>query len=226
MSLSGSKQVLEIKTIVAKILYVNDVIQISPEMVLKGYRIGVFPMADSRLSDIEWYYADPRAILPLDEKKFHISGSLKRRLRSGRFKISFDKAFQKVIQYCAQQRKHTTDTWINQQIIDVYCQLHRSGDAHSVEAWQEDENGQNELVGGLYGVVLGGAFFGESMFYRSTDASKVCLVKLVEHLRNRGFVLLDAQFPNPHLNQFGCVEMAFKQYLQLLHKTVDLPVTW
>ena len=149
---------------------------IDPELLLQGYRLGVFPMA---MNDdlIEWFSPDPRAVLPLDD--FHVPHALRRLLRKKPFEITIDKAFSAVIQACAERE----NTWINRDIIDSYTRLHELGHAHSVEAWKE-----NRLAGGLYGVAVGGAFFGESMFHRVTDASKIALVALVEHLRARKFV--------------------------------------
>ena len=143
---------------------------IDPELLLQGYRLGVFPMAMNDNS-IEWFSPDPRAILPLDG--FHVPHALRRLARRNSFKITFDKAFPAVIQACAERK----DTWINHEIIESYTRLYELGHAHSVEAWKE-----NTLAGGLYGVAIGGAFFGESMFHRVTDASKIALVALAEHL--------------------------------------------
>lgn len=176
-------------------------------------------MADSRDGQVQWYAADPRTIMPLDT--FHVPHALAKRVRQGTFRMTGDTAFHQVITACAQPRPYAEDTWINDQIIDVYTQLHDMGFAHSIEAWQDDQ-----LVGGLYGVALGGAFFGESMFSRRTDASKVCLVRLVEHLKQRGYILLDVQFSNPHLEQFGVEDIARERYLALLEDALQLEVTF
>jgi leucyl/phenylalanyl-tRNA--protein transferase len=178
---------------------------LSPELVLRAYRAGYFPMADSRHGRVQWYTSDPRAVIPLE--RFHISRSLRQVLKKGEFAVAFDTAFPEVIQACAGR----AETWISDEVIAVYTTLHRRGDAHSVEAWRGPT-----LAGGLYGVAIGGAFFGESMFSRESNASKVALVALVRHLRSRGFRLLDSQFMNEHMRQFGTVEISRVSYLGLL----------
>jgi leucyl/phenylalanyl-tRNA---protein transferase len=187
---------------------------IDSELLLQGYRLGVFPMAMEDDS-IEWFSPDPRAILPLED--FHLPHALRRLARKKVFETTMDRAFSKVIQACAKRE----DTWINREIIESYTRLHKFGHAHSVEAWKE-----GKLAGGLYGVAVGGAFFGESMFHRVTDASKIALVALVEHLRERKFALLDTQWLTPHLQQFGGIEISRNDYLRLLHRAVDLPRTF
>jgi len=184
---------------------------IDPELLLQGYRLGVFPMA---LEDdsIQWFSPDPRAILPLED--FHVPHALRRLLRKNVFETRIDSAFSKVIEACAKRK----DTWINIEIIESYTRLHDLGSAHSVEAWKE-----GALAGGLYGVSVGGAFFGESMFHNVTDASKVALVGLVEHLRAQKFALLDTQWLTPHLQQFGGLEISREHYLRLLRRAVELP---
>jgi len=184
---------------------------IDPELLLQGYRLGVFPMAMEDDS-IEWFSPDPRAILPLED--FHAPHALRRLLRKRVFETKIDNAFSEVIAACAKRE----DTWINREIIESYTRLHELGHAHSVEAWK-----QGRLAGGLYGVAVGGAFCGESMFHRVTDASKIALVALVEHLRARKFVLLDTQWLTPHLQQFGGVEISRHHYLQFLRRAVELP---
>jgi leucyl/phenylalanyl-tRNA--protein transferase len=184
---------------------------IAPELLLQGYRLGVFPMAMEDDS-IEWFSPDPRAILPLED--FHVPHVLRRLLRRRVFKTTIDKAFSEVIAACAERE----DTWINSEIIESYTRLHELGNAHSVEAWKE-----GRLAGGLYGVAVGGAFFGESMFHSVTDASKIALVALVEHLRARKFVLLDTQWLTPHLQQFGGIEISRNHYLRVLRRAVELP---
>jgi len=184
---------------------------IDPELLLQGYRLGVFPMAIEDNS-IEWFSPNPRAILPLED--FHVPHALRRLLRKGVFETTINKTFSGVIAACAKRK----DTWINQEIIESYTRLHELGHAHSVEAWK-----QGTLAGGLYGVAVGGAFFGESMFHRVTDASKIALVVLVEHLRARKFVLLDTQWLTPHLQQFGGIEISRNHYLRLLRRAVELP---
>jgi leucyl/phenylalanyl-tRNA--protein transferase len=161
---------------------------------------------------IQWFSPDPRAILPLEE--FHVPHALRRLMRKKVFETTIDNAFSKVIEACAKRE----DTWINLEIIESYTRLHELGCAHSVEAWKE-----GALAGGLYGVAVGGAFFGESMFHHVTDASKIALVALVEHLRARKFALLDTQWLTPHLQQFGGIEISRNQYLRLLQRAVDLP---
>jgi len=184
---------------------------IDPELLLQGYRLGVFPMAMEDDS-IQWFSPDPRAILPL--QGFHVPHALRRLVRKEVFETTMDSAFSKVIKACAQRE----DTWINPEIIESYVRLHELGHAHSVEAWN-----QGRLAGGLYGVAVGGAFFGESMFHRVTDASKIALVALVEHLRARKFALLDTQWLTPHLQQFGGIEISRNDYLRLLRRAVELP---
>jgi leucyl/phenylalanyl-tRNA---protein transferase len=184
---------------------------IDPELLLQGYRLGVFPMAMEDNS-IQWFSPDPRAILPLED--FHVPHALRRLVRKKVFGMTIDNTFSKVIEACAKRE----DTWINLEIIESYTRLHELGCAHSVEAWKE-----GALAGGLYGVAVGGAFFGESMFHHVTDASKIALVALVEHLRARKFALLDTQWLTPHLQQFGGVEISRNQYLRLLYRAVDLP---
>src|SRR4026209_1311574 len=183
---------------------------IDPELLLQGYRLGVFPMA---MNDdlIEWFSPDPRAVLPLDD--FHVPHALRRLLRKKPFEITIDKAFSAVIQACAERE----NTWINREIIDSYTRLHELGHAHSVEAWKE-----NSLSGGLYGVSVGGAFFGESMFHRVTDASKIALAALVVQLKRQSFVLLDTQWLTPHLLQCGAVEVSGAEYLRLLEGAFNL----
>ena len=184
---------------------------IDPDLLLEGYRLGVFPMA---MNDnvIEWFSPDPRAILPLEN--FHVPHALRRLVTRKPFEVTINKAFPAVIQACAERK----NTWINREIIDSYARLNELGHAHSVEAWKE-----NNLAGGLYGVAVGGAFFGESMFHRVTDASKIALVALVERLRARKFVLLDTQWLTPHLQQFGGIQISRSHYMRLLRRAVDLP---
>jgi leucyl/phenylalanyl-tRNA---protein transferase len=194
---------------------------LTPEMVVRAYCVGVFPMADGRDGEVGWYSPDPRALIPLDEDGFKVSRSLGKRVRSGCYQVTMDRAFDEVIRACAQRRACDVDTWISPRIVEVYCALHKAGLAHSVEAWVGDD-----LVGGLYGVALGGVFFGESMFHRATDASKVCLVALVEHLRRQRFEMLDVQFVNPHLEQFGVVELGRDEYLERLAGAIGGESRW
>lgn len=192
---------------------------LDPEMLLRAYTIGAFPMSDSRdAADVFWVQPRRRAILPLDG--FHLSKSLRKTLRSGRFEVTRDRAFGEVVQACAQR----DDTWINGEIEESYLELHRLGHAHSIEVWEADERGADPssgrssptLVGGLYGVRLERAFFGESMFSRATDASKVALAWLVARLITGGFSLLDCQFMTDHLRSLGAIEITQDHYLQLL----------
>ena len=160
---------------------------------------------------IAWFSPDPRAIIPLES--FHVSHALQRTARKNIFEIKIDNCFEEVIRECAKRK----DTWINSEIIESYEELHARGHAHSVEAWIH-----NKLAGGLYGVAVGGAFFGESMFHRVRDASKIALVGLVEHLRARKFTLLDTQWLTAHLEQFGAIEIPRSKYLKLLARAVEL----
>ena len=169
---------------------------------LNCYRRGVFPMADSR-EDMRLFLMDPdiRGVLPLD--RFHVPKRLRKTVRQDPFRVTVDTAFNRVIEACAEPHPSRPATWINDAILNLYSALHRQGYAHSVECWSPS----GALVGGLYGVSLGAAFFGESMFSRATDASKIALVHLVARLRVGGYALLDAQFHNPHLEQFGLEEI-------------------
>jgi leucyl/phenylalanyl-tRNA--protein transferase len=180
--------------------------RLDPRLLLHGYASGIFPMADSRdARELFWVEPRHRAILPLD--RFHLSRSLRRTLRSGRFEVTRDRAFGQVIAACAARE----ETWINAELEHAMRALHGSGHAHSIEAWHG-----GELVGGLYGVKLGGAFFGESMFSRMTDASKVALAWLVARLRAGNFTLLDCQFMTEHLASLGAVTIPRETYVALL----------
>jgi len=174
---------------------------LTPELMLGAYAVGLFPMAaDAEDEDLQWYDPDPRGVLPL--QAFHLPRRLRRTVLSGRFDVTVDQDFPAVMKGCAAPAPGREQTWINSEIYRLFCALHEMGYAHSVECRQ---NG--ELVGGLYGVALGGAFFGESMFSRVTDASKVALVHLVARLRLSGFMVLDTQFGTDHLTRFGGVEI-------------------
>lgn len=184
---------------------------LDPRLLLQGYAAGIFPMADSRdADDIFWVEPRQRAILPFDE--FHCSRSLTRRLRSGRFTVTHDTAFEAVVHACADR----SETWINAPIEQATRNLHAAGHAHSIECWHVADDGSRELVGGLYGVKLGRAFFGESMFSRSTDASKVALAWLVARLKVGGFALLDCQFLTDHLASLGAKQVSRATYVALL----------
>ena len=243
------------------------------ELLLEAYGHGAFPMAGSRHGRVDFYTADPRAIVPLEPGAVKLSRSLRAKVRREPFTITSDAAFGEVVRACADVPRRNPDgsksgTWINDWIIEAFGQLHAAGYAHSVEAWVEGEGteGQGDkgtegraadvaewqsgevakgktmhrraevddtgrvLVGGLYGVGIGGAFFGESMFSRpdlgGTDASKVCFVHLLEHLRRRGYVLLDTQFSNPHMEQFGIVEIPLHDYMERLRPALGRKVGW
>ena len=193
---------------------------IPTELLLAAYASGWFPMADED-GVISWYSPDPRGILPLEA--FHVPSRLERVVRRAAVQVDIDTAFEEVMRACAEAEREPeeTSTWISEEIIESYCALHEQGFAHSVEVRQ---NGA--LVGGLYGVALGGAFFGESMFHRATDASKVALVALVTRLRTHGFVLLDTQWVTAHLQQFGAVEIPRPEYLRRLDESLKLDVSF
>ncbi|SCW99743.1 Leucyl/phenylalanyl-tRNA-protein transferase [Agrobacterium sp. DSM 25558] len=189
---------------------------INVDILLRAYSIGLFPMADSA-DDPELFWVEPemRGIIPLDD--FHVSKSLAKAIRKHPFDIRFDTDFEGVMAGCAAEAPDRPSTWINQTIRKLYVELHEIGQAHSVEAWDGDE-----LVGGLYGVSLGSAFFGESMFSRRTNASKICLVHLVEHLRAKGFTLLDTQFTTEHLKTFGAIDVPKVEYAKMLERAVEV----
>ena len=190
---------------------------LTADLLLRAYRLGLFPMAESRTSrSLHWLDPEQRGVLPLD--RFHLPRSLAKTLRGGHFSVTADRAFAATIAGCAAARRNRPETWINQEIERLFVELHRLGFAHSVETW---EGGQ--LVGGLYGASLGGAFFGESMFSTATDASKVALVHLVARLRLGGYRLLDTQFVTAHLARFGAVEIPRAAYHVLLADAVDVP---
>jgi leucyl/phenylalanyl-tRNA--protein transferase len=195
----------------------------TPELLIWAYRRGVFPMSNPDTGAMEWFSPDPRAILPLD--RFHVPRRLERVRRSGRFAIATDTAFDQVIRECAAPRPRRERTWIDARLIDAYVRLHRRGLAHSIEAYRD-----GVLVGGLYGVQLGAAFFGESMFTEpargGSDASKVCLVRLVELLRKQGFELFDTQLQNAHTARFGCTEIPRARYLERLSHALRRHSDW
>ncbi|NBO18108.1 MAG: leucyl/phenylalanyl-tRNA--protein transferase [Proteobacteria bacterium] len=216
--------------------------KITPEMLLNAYASGYFPMAETRnAQELYWFYPEVRGILPLDG--FHVPRSLEKLLRKHPFTIRKNTAFEQVMRACAAPRPERPESWINEEIITLYTQLHHMGYAHSVEAWREEPaapaggpalshaSGEGQqarsrsaytLVGGLYGVALGGAFFGESMFSHESGASKVALVHLVQRLKHAGYTLLDAQYSNPHLVQFGVQEIPRKAYLQKLRAALQV----
>jgi leucyl/phenylalanyl-tRNA--protein transferase len=182
--------------------------RIDPDFLLNAYASGVFPMALED-GEIGWFAPDPRGIIPLDG--FKVPHGMKRVVDNPPFEIRIGTVFEEVMRGCADR----SETWINDSIIETYGELHRRGCAHSVEAWEGDE-----LVGGLYGVSMGGAFFGESMFSRKSEASKLCLVYLVGRMQERGFTLLDTQWSNPHLEKFGAIEIPKRQYHQMLEEAL------
>ena len=191
--------------------------RLTPELLLQGYAVGVFPMAERR-DDPNLVFIEPerRGILPLD--RFHISRSLRKTLRRRDYEIRCNTAFAAVLDGCAAPTPERPDTWINAEIVRLYTQLHEQGHAHSLETWAG-----GELVGGLYGVALGAAFFGESMFSRASDASKVALAHLVARLRHGGFVLLDSQFVTRHLERLGAVEIGRAEYRRRLAGALAIP---
>jgi leucyl/phenylalanyl-tRNA--protein transferase len=190
---------------------------ITPDILLRAYSIGLFPMAESA-DDPEIFWVEPelRGVLPFDH--FHVSKSLAKTVRKKPFEIRFDHAFDQVIAACAEETSGRPSTWINRTIRSLYSTLFDMGHAHTVEAWESDQ-----LVGGLYGVSLGSAFFGESMFSRRTDASKICLVHLVDRLRERGFTLLDTQFTTEHLKTFGAIDVPKADYALMLSAAMESP---
>lgn len=185
----------------------------TPELLRLAYAQGYFPMPHPDTGEILWLSPNPRAVIPLDG--FHVSRSLARTLRRVPFEVSFNRDFPGVMAACADR----LDTWITEDFHSAYGALHREGDAHSVEVWLE-----GELVGGTYGVALGGAFFAESKFHRTTDASKVALFHLVKRMREQGMTLLEVQFMTPHLETLGATAIPRVEYLKRLHAAVRLPV--
>jgi leucyl/phenylalanyl-tRNA--protein transferase len=194
--------------------------KLTPEILLRAYAVGLFPMAERR-DDPTLFWIDPekRGILPLDG--FHVSRRLRRTVRSGRYEVRCNTAFDDVVRACAAPGPNREDTWINDEILSLYGDLHALGRAHCVETWLD-----GELVGGLYGVSLGAAFFGESMFSLARDASKVALVHLVARLVKGGYKLLDTQFVTDHLTQFGVVELPRAGYRELLSEALDDTATF
>jgi leucyl/phenylalanyl-tRNA--protein transferase len=184
---------------------------LSPQLVLAGYRAGVFPMGDGS-GETYWFSPNPRAVFEFD--RFHIPRSVRQIIRRGDFEVRFDTAFDSVINACTQRPE---GTWISPEILGVYTELHNLGYAHSVESYHG-----GRLAGGLYGVAIGGAFFGESMFHRQTNASKVALVALMDRLQRRGFALVDTQWITPHLARFGAVEIPRREYLARLKRATQL----
>ncbi len=189
--------------------------ELSPSLLLSAYAQGIFPMGDED-GELYWYTADPRAII--EPEHLHVSRSLRLLCRQGRFRVTVNVAFEDVIAGCADRPE---GTWISDDIHDAYVALHERGYAHSVESWADAQ-----LAGGIYGVAIGGAFFGESMFHRVSNASKVALVSLVQRLRDRGFLFLDIQFATPHLKRFGCIEIPRAEYLRRLDMALKMRCTF
>ncbi len=187
----------------------KQLVPLDPATLLNAYAQGIFPMGEPDGS-VRWYTADPRGVIPLD--RFHVPGTLRQTIRQGRFEIRINASFERVMRECMSRRE---STWINEDLVRAYVRLHELGYAHSVESWCG-----GELAGGLYGVSLGAAFFGESMFFTVRDASKVALAHLVDRLREREFELLDTQATTGHLKRFGCIDVPAQEYLKLLHKAI------
>lgn len=186
--------------------------RLTADLVLQGYCAGIFPMADER-GRVFWYSPDPRCIFEYD--KFHVSHTLRQTIRQNKFEIRINTAFTEVLAACGDRAE---GTWISPEIHRIYVELHERGHAHSVEAWRD-----GQLAGGLYGVTIGGAYFGESMFHRVRDASKVALAALIDRLRGRGYALVDTQWITPHLARLGAVEIPRDDYLRRLEKAIELP---
>lgn len=186
---------------------------ISVEDVLRAYRHGFFPMADSRDGAVSWCQPYRRAVVPLDS--YRTSRSVRRLMREGGFSLRIDTDFEGVIRACSKPRAVEKETWLSEEIIDVFVKLHRLGLAHSVESWQD-----GELAGGLYGLAMGSVFFGESMFFLRPGASKAAFAHLVGHLKQRGYLLLDAQIMNPHLEMLGAVEIDHEHYMEQLEEAL------
>lgn len=201
-------------------MWKTDMRPLTSDLLLRAYAMGIFPMARSR-HDPRLYWIDPdqRGILPLDD--FHVPQSLRKTLKKEIFEIRCDTAFAAVMEGCGTSTPDRPDTWINDEIVRLFVELHRLGMAHSVETWRD-----GRLVGGLYGLSLGGAFFGESMFSRETDASKVALVHLVARLRQGRYLLLDTQFVTDHLARFGALEIQRQDYLHRLNQALPIPAAF
>jgi leucyl/phenylalanyl-tRNA--protein transferase len=194
---------------------------LNTEMILTAYKSGLFPMAEGKDGAIGFFHFEPRGIIPLDDR-FTIRRSLAQALKKEPFEIRFDTSFEEVIRGCARYDElPDEDVWISEEMIDLYTELYHQGIAHSVESWRNDK-----LVGGLYGLVIGSAFCGESMFSRMPNASQAALIALVDHLRKQGFTLLDAQMPTEHLEQFGLYSVSQGQYLGMLADALGNSASW
>lgn len=190
--------------------------KLTPALLERAYRNAYFPMAEPETGDVYWYRPDPRAIIPLDG--FHVSKSLQRKLKASPWVVTYDTAFLEVMRACGERKE---GTWMNDEFFSAYEGLHKKGKAHSVEV----RNADGEIVGGVYGVALGGGFFAESMFHRETDASKAALFHLVERLKACRYELLEVQFLTPHLRSLGAIEISDAEYVQLLLKALDQSTT-
>ncbi|QDH17267.1 leucyl/phenylalanyl-tRNA--protein transferase [Swingsia samuiensis] len=198
----------------------DDKLVISSELLLEAYARGLFPMSpDRESSELQWYFPEERGILPL--QGMIVSRKLMKTVRSGKMDVTSDVAFEEVMERCAEAAPGRETTWISGEICRLYSELHHKGHAHSVEVWED-----GVLVGGLYGVSLGGAFFGESMFSRRRDASKVALVHLVAGMRQGGYVLLDTQYTTSHLLSLGGVGVSSDQYLLMLNQALTISAVW
>lgn len=195
---------------------------LTPDLLLAAYRVGAFPMADEE-DQIGWYAPDPRGVLPLDG--LHVSRSLAKTVRQRRFRVTADRAFETVVRACAEPAPGRETTWISEEIVRAYTALHRLGHAHSVECWADGPGGER-FAGGVYGVSVGGAFFGESMVTRERDASKVALVWLVRRLRAGGYVLFDVQMTTPHTARLGAVEIPRAVYEHRLAAALAVEADW
>lgn len=191
---------------------------ITPDLIIAAYCRGYFPMASGPKGEIDFYYYEPRGILPLDDR-FTIRKSLRQIINRGDVMVTFDQAFSQVIHACARHDLPRYEVWLSHRMIELYEEIHAMGVGHSVEVWTKEDN--PELIGGLYGLSMGSAFFGESMFSTRPYASQIALVSLVEHLRAQGFTLLDSQMPSEHLKQFGLYECSQQDYLVLLHEALQ-----
>lgn len=196
--------------------------QITSEMVLRGYLMGLFPMADSHFDPVVRFVCpEKRALIPLDDD-FHIPKSLTKYMKKTPYLVTINECFEEVIESCAALTLDREETWINDEILNIYKELHHLGYAHSVEVWEPHSENDNRLIGGLYGVAMGSAFFGESMFSRQTNASKIALVHLVLQLREKDYTILDAQFDNHHLRQFGLQTVSHDEFLELLEEALTV----
>ncbi len=198
-------------------------VDLSPTGLLAAYAQGAFPMADARTGRIRLFTCDPRCVIPLEA--FRLPGATRRAIRRSDFVIRQNTDFERCMRHCADRPRGESGSWISEELVRAYAQLHQAGHAHSVEAWRG-----SEMVGGLYGVSLGGAFFGESMFVRpeagGTNSSKACLAWLVSHLRQRGFTLLDSQYANEHILSLGATEIPVEEYFERLEAAIALPVSF